>query len=80
MLRALALAADNDTGWEMRYSDRRIRFINMLATGSTGTKSIDLQILIQDLNIDVIGELRENKNRAERSVATSIGIKRRDSD
>ena len=61
MLRAFILTLNNYTGWNMRYPDSRISFVNMLTSRSAGPICIDSYFCGIYLNFNVIVNFRVNE-------------------
>ena len=64
----------------MRHSDGRIRRVDMLAPGASGSIGIDSQILVLDNNVDLVVNFRVDKHRSKGSVPSFVGIERRNAD
>jgi hypothetical protein len=79
VLRSLALAGNNNSGWHMREPDGGVSFIDVLPTSSGGTIGIDLQISFVNRHIHLFLDIRCDTDRGERGMAPSVGVKRRDS-
>jgi len=62
VLGTFALTADHDTGREMGDADCRVGLVDVLTTGTAGTVGVDPQILLVDVDLDIIGNLRENEH------------------
>ena len=78
MLRSLVLARDDDAGREMREADGRIGDVDVLAAGAARSVGVDAQVLVLDLDLDVLGQLRPDEDRRERRVAARRLIEGRD--
>jgi len=79
MLGAFVLALNNDSGWQVSDSDRRISAVNMLTTLARGPVGVYLQVVRVDFNFDVFIYFRIDKNRGKGSVTALVGVEGRDS-
>ena len=68
MLRPLVLARHDDAGRQVRDADRRIGDVDVLTAGAARPVGVDAQVLVVDLDVDVLGQLRPDEDRRERRV------------
>ena len=76
VLGTLILALNNDVGRQVGDTDRRGGLVDMLTAGSAGTVSIDTQIFIPDLDIDVFLNIRHDIAGYKRGLSLSSRIER----
>ena len=79
-LAALVLAGDDDSRRQVRDADRRVRDVDVLPAGAARAVRVDAQVLVGDLDLDVLVDLRRDVDRGERRVAPLRGVERRDAD
>ena len=65
-------------GREVRDADGRIGHVDVLTAGAARAVRVDPQVLLVDLDVDVLGQLRPDVDRRERRVAPRGLIERRD--
>ena len=78
MLRALLLAGDDDARRQVRQAHRRVRLVHVLAAGAAGAVGVDAQVLVLDLDVDVVVDLRDGLDGRERRLAALVGVERGD--
>ena len=61
VLRALVLAGDHDAGGKMRETDRRVGLVHVLAAGAARAVGVDAQVLVADLDLDVLLDVRASR-------------------
>ena len=76
VLRAAALALHHDTRGIMGYPDRRVRFIDVLATRTGCAESVDAQIRGVDFYFDGLIHLGINEHAGKGGMAAITGIER----
>ena len=57
MLAPLVLTLNHGVGWQVRQSDGRVGFVDLLATGTTGATDVfadDFRVIPFTINIDAI--------------------------
>ena len=77
MLRTLILTGNHNTCGEMRDTDGGRRLVNVLTAGTTGTVSIDTDIVILDLYFNIISQIRHDITGHKGCLTLTLGIKRR---
>ena len=78
VLRALVLAGDDDAGGQVRDAHRRIGLVDVLAAGAARAVGVDAQILVADLDLDLVLDLRVDEDGGERGVPARVGVERGD--
>ncbi len=78
MLRTLILTLHHNPGGKVGNTDRRRCLVDMLPACAAGPVSVNLQIVIRNLNINLIRNIRHHVARGERSLPLPCRIKRRD--
>ena len=78
VLRALVLAGDDDAGRDVRDADGGVGDVDVLAAGAARSVRVDAQILLVDLDLDVVRQLRPDVERGERRVPARRLVERRD--
>ena len=76
-LRPLILTSYHNSGRNMRNSHRRIGHVYVLAAGTGRAVSVDPQVLVLDIDLDVLVDLGRDEHRRERRLAAAAGIERR---
>ena len=71
------LGLDHDTGRNVRDPYRRIGLVDVLAACTAGAEGIDSEILIADLDVGELIDLRKDENRCKRGVASLRLVERR---
>src|SRR3974390_1691899 len=77
VLAALHLTGDNDTRGNVRDADSGFDLVDVLSALAAGTEGVEFQVLGLDVHFDAVVNLRNHKNRSERSVAATGLIKGR---
>ena len=77
MLAALVLAGHHQPGGKVRDANRGVGHVDVLSARAAGAESIDAEIVVFDINLDFVVDLRINENRRKRRVAARGGIERR---
>ena len=68
-LRALVLALDDDPRRQMRDPDGAVGLVHVLAAGALGAICVDLQVVVVDLDLRVVGQERRDDHGRERGMA-----------
>src|SRR6188472_4227551 len=76
-LRLLVLHRDDDAGRQVRDPDRRVGGVDRLPAGAGRAVHVDLEILVLDLDLDVLG-LRHYRDGCGRGVDPPLRLRRRD--
>ena len=63
MLRPLVLARDDDAGRQVRDADGGVGDVDVLAAGAARSVGVDAEVLLVDLDVDVLGQLRPDVAR-----------------
>src|SRR6266850_3348979 len=74
MLGAFVLTLHDDARGDMDNAHGGVRDIDMLAAMPAGAKRFDAQVRLADDDLDVIGDLWDDKHRCEGSMPTIVGI------
>ncbi len=80
MLRALVLAAGNNSGRKMRDAYRGVRRVDVLAALAAGAIRVDAQIVGLDVDDDGVVDLGRDEHARKAGVATLGLVERRDAD
>ena len=64
MLRPLVLARDDDAGRQVRDADGGIGDVDVLSARAAGPVRVDAEILVLDLEVDVLRQLRPDVQEA----------------
>jgi hypothetical protein len=78
VLRALVLALDDDAGGNVGDAHGRIGRIDVLAAGTGCAVGINAKVLVLDNDLNLIVNLRIDKNRGKRRVTALVRVERRD--
>ena len=79
-LGALVLALHHDACRKVRDTDSRGSLVDMLAARAAGAVGVDAQILIPDLDVDIVVDLRHHVQRHEGGLPLALGVERGDAD
>src|SRR5690606_26040834 len=77
VLRAVALAGDDDAGGLVGDADRRLGPVDVLATRARRAVGVDAQVSRIDLDLEVVIDFRRYEHGGERGVAAVAGVERR---
>ena len=80
VLRTLVLARHDDAGRQVRDADGRVGDVHVLPSGAAGPIGVDPQILVVDIHVDFVRQVRPDEDRGKRGVAARGLIERRDPD
>ena len=78
VLRSLVLARHDDARRQVREADGRVRDVDVLAAGAARAIRVDAKVLLRDVDVDVVRQLRPDEHRRERRVPALRLIERRD--
>src|SRR5690606_8834251 len=80
VLAALRRALHDDPGRDVRDADGRLRLVDVLPALAAGAHGVDLEVLLLDLDLDVVVDIRHDVDGREGGVAPRVGIEGADAD
>ena len=75
VLAALHLAGHHDAGGQVGQTHRRGGLVDLLSAGAAGAVNVHLDILLTDLDVDVLVDLRHDLQRSKGGLAAAAGVK-----
>src|SRR5450631_3939473 len=78
VLGALAVGVHRDPGRDVRDADGGFGLVDVLAAGAARAHDVDAQILVVDLDLDGLVDVRVDEDAGERGVPPRLAIVRRD--
>ncbi len=78
VLRAFALTLHHDARGLVGHAHGGVGLVHVLAARSAGPVGVDAQILLVDLHLDGVVDLREDRNAREGRVAAMLSVEGRD--
>ena len=73
-LRSLVLTGCNDPGGDVGDSDGGVRGVHVLTTGPLGPVGVDPKIVVLDLDLHLVADVRYDVHPGERGVPPCVGI------
>ena len=74
VLGALVLAGDDDSAREMREADGGVGLVHVLPARAARSVGVDAEILLPDVDLDVLLDVREDEDRGEGGVPARVGV------
>ena len=78
VLRALAVGVHGDAGRDVRDAHGGLGLVDVLAAGAARAHDVDAQVLLVDLDLDGLVDVRVDEDAGERGVPARLRVEGRD--